>query len=68
MVSAKTFKYSHVHTCKAKKEVVEQPQAMRVPTTDSLETIEVKPVILSSREARLQKRQEHLNSLIKQAF
>ena len=69
MVSAKAFKYSHVHTCKAKREeVVEQPQAMRVPTADSLETIEVKPVILSSREARLQKRQEHLNSLIKQAF
>jgi len=69
MVSAKTFKYSHVHTCKAKREeVAEQPQAMRVPTVDSLETIELKPVILSSREARLQKRQEHLNSLIKQAF
>ena len=74
MVSAKTFKYSHVHTCKAKKEVVEKPvaieeqQAVRTPTMESLETVELKPVILSSREARLQKRQEHLNQLIKQAF
>lgn len=74
MVSAKTFKYSHVHTCKAKKEVVEQPvaieqpQAVRTPTLESIDTINLKPAILSSREARLQKRQEHLNQLIKQAF
>ncbi len=68
MVSAKTFKYSHVHTCKAKKEVVEQPVAIEQPQVVEVPMIQVRPGILSSREARLQKRQEHLNQLIKQAF
>ena len=31
MVSAKTFKYSHVHACKAKKEVAEQPVDVEQP-------------------------------------
>ena len=75
MVSAKTFKYSHVHTCKAKREEVvghpeamEQPKVMRTPQSEPVITLDPKPVVLSSREARLQKRQEHLNSFIKQAF
>jgi ribosomal protein S8 len=68
MVSAKTFKYSHVHTCKAKKEVVEKPVAIEQPPDIEVPMIQTRPAILSSREARLQKRQEHLNQLIKQAF
>ncbi len=68
MVSAKTFKYSHVHTCKAKKEVAEQPVAIEQPQVVEVPMIQVRPAILSSREARLQKRQEHLKQLIQQAF
>ena len=68
MVSAKTFKYSHVHTCKAKKEVVEKPVAIEQPPDIEAPMIQTRPAVLSSREARLQKRQEHLNQLIKQAF
>ncbi len=68
MVSAKTFKYSHVHTCKAKKEVVEQPVAIEQPLVGEVPIIQARPAIQSSREARLQKRQEHLSQLIKQAF
>ena len=68
MVSAKTFTYSHVHTCKAKKEVVEKPVAIEQPPDIEVPMIQARPAILSSREARLQKRQEHLNQLIKQAF
>ena len=68
MVSAKTFKYSHVHTCKAKKEVVEKPVAIEQPPDIEVPTIKARPAVLSNREARLQKRQEHLNQLIKRAF
>ena len=68
MVSAKTFKYSHVRTCKAKKEVVEKPVAIEQPPDIEVPMIQTRPAVLSSREARLQKRQEHLNQLIKQAF
>jgi len=68
MVSAKTFKYSHVHTCKAKKEVVEQPVDIEQPPVIETPILQVQRTVMSSRDARLQKRQEHLNSLIKQAF
>ena len=68
MVSAKTFKYSHVHTCKAKKEVVEQPVDIKQPPVIETPILQVQRTVMSSRDARLQKRQEHLNSLIKQAI
>ncbi len=68
MVSAKTFKYSHVHTCKAKKEVVEQPVIIEQPPDMEVPMAQVQRAVLSSREARLQKRREQLNQLIKQAF
>ena len=68
MVPATASKYSRVHTCKAKEEVVEQPVDFEQPPAIETPMVQVQRAVISSRDARLQKRQEHLNSLIKQAF
>ena len=60
--SAKTFKYSHVHTCKAKKEVVEQPVDIEQPPAIETPMVQVQRAVISGRDARLQKRLEHLNN------
>jgi hypothetical protein len=78
-LSAKTYKYNHVHNCPAKRftppttePVIEQPPEADIiqPTEPEIQPYDFEPVLKqpSVRELRAQKRRMMIDSLMKDAF